>query len=162
MFKSAYALRCFTPFIILNRCLLISSPTYVWMFVCCLFNDIEFRANHFLYTIAQYIKTSVDSTMIKIRNEKKNIYKMYDSKKKQKKKSFKSNIQGLAARPHWDQTIPILPIHWLSDHWRSQPLEEGRPKIKHNNSPFANASEKRRLQTNALKTKLKIPGSPQS
>jgi hypothetical protein len=31
----------------------------------------------------------------------------------------------------------------------------GEPKIKHNNPPLANASEKRRLQTNALKTKLK-------
>jgi hypothetical protein len=39
-----------------------------------LFNNIEFRASPPLYTIAQYLKTSVDSTMIKIRNEKKNIY----------------------------------------------------------------------------------------
>jgi hypothetical protein len=41
------------------------------MYVCRLFNNIEFRANPSLYTIAQYIKTLVDSTMIKIRNEKK-------------------------------------------------------------------------------------------
>jgi hypothetical protein len=62
------------------------------MYVCCLFNNIEFRANPPLYTIVQYIKTSVDSTMLKIRNEKKkiNIYKMYDSKKKQKQNFFKS------------------------------------------------------------------------
>jgi hypothetical protein len=37
------------------------------MYVCRLFNNIEFRANSFLYTIAQYIKTA---TMIKIRKEK--------------------------------------------------------------------------------------------
>jgi hypothetical protein len=66
------------------------------MYVCRLFNNIEFRANPPLYTIVQYIKTSVDSTMLKIRNEKKKyIYKMYDSKK-----NFFKLIQGLAARPH--------------------------------------------------------------
>jgi hypothetical protein len=43
------------------------------MYVCRLFNNIEFRANLPLYTIAQYIKTSLDSKMIKIRNEKQNI-----------------------------------------------------------------------------------------
>jgi hypothetical protein len=70
------------------------------MYVCRLFNNIELRTNPFLYTIAQYIKTSVDSTMIKIWNEKKYIYiyKMYDSKKKTF--SNRRNIQGLAARPH--------------------------------------------------------------
>jgi hypothetical protein len=45
---------------------------------------------------------------------------------------------------------------------RSQPPVEGRPKIKHNNPPCASPSEKIRLQTNALKTKLKIPSSTQS
>jgi phosphatidylserine decarboxylase len=43
------------------------------MYVCRLFNNIEFRANPPLYTIVQYIN-SVDSTMLKIRNEKKNIF----------------------------------------------------------------------------------------
>jgi hypothetical protein len=33
------------------------------MYVCCLFNNIEFRANPPLYTKVQYIKTSVDSTI---------------------------------------------------------------------------------------------------
>jgi hypothetical protein len=47
------------------------------MYVCRLFNNIEFRANRSLYTIAQYIKTSVDSTMIKIRNEKKKYIFIY-------------------------------------------------------------------------------------
>jgi hypothetical protein len=46
--------------------------------------------------------------------------------------------------------------------WRSQPPLESRPKIKHNNIPLANASEKRRPQTNALKTKLKIVSNTQS
>jgi hypothetical protein len=82
----------------------IKENSHVCMYVCCLFNNIEFRANPPLYTIVQYIKTSVDSTMLKIRNEKKkiNIYKMYDSKKKNKNKTFSNrwNIQGLAARPH--------------------------------------------------------------
>jgi hypothetical protein len=43
----------------------------VCMYVCCLLNNIEIRANTLLYTIVQYIKTSVDSTMLKIKNEKK-------------------------------------------------------------------------------------------
>jgi hypothetical protein len=52
---------------------------------------------------------------------------MIQKKKKNKRKTFSNrwNIQGLAARPHWDQTMPILPIHWPSDHWRSQPPVEG-------------------------------------
>jgi hypothetical protein len=59
--------------------------------VCCLFNNIEFMANPPLYTIVQYIKTSVDSTMLKIRNEKKKIFiKCMIQKKKQKKNFFKS------------------------------------------------------------------------
>jgi hypothetical protein len=37
------------------------------MYVCCLFDHIEIRANPLLYTIAQFIKTLVDSIMIKIR-----------------------------------------------------------------------------------------------
>jgi hypothetical protein len=58
---------------------------YVCMYVCCLFNNIEYRANPLLYTIVQYIKTSVDSTMLKLGMRKKSIYKMYDSKKNKKK-----------------------------------------------------------------------------
>jgi hypothetical protein len=46
------------------------------MYVCRLLNNIEFRANPSLYTIAQYINNSVDSTMIKIRR-KKNITKNF-------------------------------------------------------------------------------------
>jgi hypothetical protein len=50
------------------------------MYVCRLFNNIEFKANPLLYTIAQCNKTSVDFTMFKIRNEKNiYIYKIYDS-----------------------------------------------------------------------------------
>jgi hypothetical protein len=45
------------------------------MYACRLFNNIGFRASPTLYTKAQYIKTLVDSTMNKIRNEKKYIYK---------------------------------------------------------------------------------------
>jgi hypothetical protein len=36
---------------------------YVCMYVCCLFNNIEFRANPPLYTIVKYIKTLFDSTI---------------------------------------------------------------------------------------------------
>jgi hypothetical protein len=43
-----------------------------------------------------------------------------------------------------------------SDHSRSQPSVKIQPKIKYNTLPFANASEKRRLQTNALNIKLEI------
>jgi hypothetical protein len=39
------------------------------MYACRLFNNVEFRANLTLYTIAQVIKTSVDSTMNKIEME---------------------------------------------------------------------------------------------
>jgi hypothetical protein len=72
------------------------------MYVYRLFNNIEFRANPPLYTIVQYIKTSVDSTMLKIRNEKKNIFIKCMIQKKNKRKTFSNrwNIQGLAARPH--------------------------------------------------------------
>jgi hypothetical protein len=50
----------------------------VCMYVCRLFNNIGYMANPPLYTIVQYIKTSVDSTMLKIRIEKKKyIYKMF-------------------------------------------------------------------------------------
>jgi hypothetical protein len=74
---------------------------YVCMYVCRLFNNIEFRANPPLYTIVQYFKTSVDSTMLKIRNEKKNIFIKCMIKKKSKKTfSNRWNIQGPAARPH--------------------------------------------------------------
>jgi hypothetical protein len=59
------------------------------MYVCCLFNNIEFRANPPLYTIVQYIKTSVDSTMLKIRNEKKKKFiKCMIQKNKTKEKLF--------------------------------------------------------------------------
>jgi hypothetical protein len=53
------------------------------MYVCRLFDYIEIRANPLLYKIAQYIKYSVDSTIIKIRKEKNVIYKIYNLKKKQ-------------------------------------------------------------------------------
>jgi hypothetical protein len=43
---------------------------YVCNTLCRLFDNIEFRANPLLYTIAQFFKTSVDSTMIIIRKEK--------------------------------------------------------------------------------------------
>jgi hypothetical protein len=53
------------------ECPLKKNGENISMYVCCLFNNIEFRANPPLYTIVKYIKTSVDSTMLKIRNEKK-------------------------------------------------------------------------------------------
>jgi hypothetical protein len=82
--------------------------------------NIEFRASPLLYTVAQYIKTS---TMIKIRKEKKYMLKNF----------FKSlELSGFSRST-------------ASDRWRSQPLVEVRPKIKYNNLPFANASEKRRI-----------------
>jgi hypothetical protein len=49
------------------------------MYVCRLFNNIEFRANPPLYTIVEYIKTSVDSTMLKIRMIKKKTKKKFKS-----------------------------------------------------------------------------------
>jgi hypothetical protein len=73
-------------YIVCNRIKL--KPLIMYEYECRLFNNIEFRANPLLYTIAQYIKTLVDLTMIKIRKEKNN-YKMYDSKIK-KKNFFKS------------------------------------------------------------------------
>jgi hypothetical protein len=51
------------------------------------------------------------------------------------------------------EIMQILPIRWPR---RSQPSVEVRSKIKHNTLPFPNASEKKRLQTNAMKIKLEI------
>jgi hypothetical protein len=63
-------LNIFTNFYMLLFCL------HLCMYVCMLLNNI--RANPLLFTIAQFTKTSVDSTMIKIRKEKIYIYKTYD------------------------------------------------------------------------------------